>query len=202
MSSLSIIHCIHMHGDARRQKRGDKDRYGASSSGLVGGLSSLSPSHTPSLSLSSCLLHFHVRRDDVASRIKWLKIKLQLSRRGTWASDECGWIKWLATRHLSRVCFIESEFFCLRRVQLDAPLLYVGLFCFRQSYFIPQKRCEEPDQFHVLRWRAPFNRFTSPFLCFVAADSTCCHQKLGASLRTLGVSLNTLMRKCFHDGAW
>lgn len=143
MSSLSIIHCIHTHGDARRQKRGDKDRYGASWSGLVGGLSSLSPSHTPSLSLSSCLLHFHVQRDDVASRIKWLKIKLQLSQRGTWASDECGWIKWLATRHLSHVCFIESEFFCLRRVQLDVPLLYVGLFCFRQSYFIPQKRCEE-----------------------------------------------------------
>ena len=51
-------------------------------------LSSLSPSYTPFLSLSSCLLHFHVQCDNVASRIKWLKIKLQLSERVTWAPDE------------------------------------------------------------------------------------------------------------------
>ncbi len=47
-------------------------------------LSSVSPSYTPSLSLSSCLPHFHVQYDNVAPRIKWLKIKLRLQ------SEQCG----------------------------------------------------------------------------------------------------------------
>lgn len=86
------MHFAHGHIQRRSHRGSDKNRYGASSSILVGGLSPLSLWHSISLFHSVCSNSlFGVT--NVASRIMWRKIKLQLSQQAAWASDECWWIK-------------------------------------------------------------------------------------------------------------